>query len=36
VNAGAIVEVRMGKGQPAFEREGSDLKKASAETKIIR
>ena len=36
VKAGDIVSVRMRNNQPAFIREGSDLKKAAAEKKIIQ
>jgi len=36
VKAGDIVSVRMRNAQPVFHREGTDLKKASAETKVLR
>jgi len=36
VKAGDIVAVRMRNSQPVFNREGTDLKKASAETKVLR
>jgi ATP-dependent Clp protease ATP-binding subunit ClpB len=36
VKAGDIVSVRMRNAQPIFHREGTDLKKASAETKVLR
>jgi ATP-dependent Clp protease ATP-binding subunit ClpB len=36
VKAGDIVSVRMRSGIPAFIREGTDLKKAAAENKVLR
>jgi ATP-dependent Clp protease ATP-binding subunit ClpB len=36
VKAGDIVSVRMRNGAPAFIREGSDMKKAAAENKVLR
>ncbi|MBA3709875.1 MAG: ATP-dependent Clp protease ATP-binding subunit, partial [Planctomycetes bacterium] len=36
VKAGDIVSVRMRNGTPAFIREGSDMKKAAAENKVLR
>ena len=36
VRAGDIVSVRMRNSQPVFIREGTDLKKAAAETKVLR
>jgi ATP-dependent Clp protease ATP-binding subunit ClpB len=36
VKAGDIVAVRMRNAQPVFNREGTDLKKASADTKVLR